>query len=86
MDTFVARKIRGLMGEYQVTQQQLAEVLGLTQGPVSERLNCRISFSVTELDTIAAYFDVPITALFPEPSTRHGSSGKPAGQLAAAVT
>jgi len=61
----VARRILGLMGENRVHQTELATVLGMSQPTLSRRLDAKKAFDVDELDAIAAYFDVPVTDLFP---------------------
>lgn len=59
----VARKIRGVMGENRCSQKELAKVLGLSQGSISNRLNGEVPLSIDELDAIAHRFDIPITDL-----------------------
>lgn len=52
------------MARRRVSQKALGDVLGLSQPPMSKRMNGTQPFTVTELDRLAAYFDVPITDLF----------------------
>lgn len=76
-----ARKIKGLMGENDVTQTRLGEKLGLTQGPVSDRLTGRRPFNTDELEEIADLFDVPITELLPPPRySTAGDASNPPGR------
>ena len=66
----VAANVRALMGRgvgdtgKRVTQKQLGAVLGLSQGPISERLSGSQAFTFDELITIAGFFDVPLSRLF----------------------
>lgn len=46
-----------------VTQIELAKVLGITQGPMSERLRCKQPFDTDELLLIARHFQVDVTDL-----------------------
>jgi transcriptional regulator with XRE-family HTH domain len=81
----VAAEVRALMGRNRMTTRGLAKMLDVSEATASRRVNGLKPFTVTELFEIAEHFDVPITDLFGG-ARRHGSSGKPAGQLAAAVT
>lgn len=62
----VAAEIRALMGRYRVTQHQLADTIGVSQGTVSRRLRAEQPFTVDELDRVAAVFDIPVCELFSE--------------------
>lgn len=65
-----ARRIKGLMGENDVTQTALAHVLDLTQGTVSKYLSCERPFTADQLYAIAERFDVPVADLLPDPADR----------------
>lgn len=49
----IARAIKGLMAERRVTQQQIADAIGRTQGYVSERANGLDAWNTLELEVIA---------------------------------
>jgi len=66
-------ELRALMARRRVTQGQLADVLGCSAQSVTRRMKGDKSFTIDELDTIAAYLDVPITAFF--------TSSDPAGDV-----
>ena len=64
----VAATVRALMGRgvgdgKRVTQEQLAEVLGMSQGPMSRRLAGLHPFDFDELLAIAEFFNVSIASL-----------------------
>lgn len=63
--TFSA-EVRALMGRHQVTQAQLAEVLGVTPSQMSKRLRGVIPVDINEIVMIADYFGVPVGTLFGE--------------------
>ena len=54
----VARNVRALMAVRAVTQMQLADVLGLSQTGISNRLRGKTPFDVNELGAIASAFNV----------------------------
>jgi transcriptional regulator with XRE-family HTH domain len=60
----VTEEIRVLMARRRVTQADLGEALGMKQATFSKRMTARKEWSVSELEAIAAFFDVPITDLF----------------------
>lgn len=55
--------IRAEMARNGVSQSALAEYLGLSQAAVSARLRGVTPVDVNELDAIARFFKVPISAL-----------------------
>lgn len=55
--------IKAEMARRGATQEQLAELLGVSQGQVSRRLNGEITFNVVEVDQIATWLRVEITDL-----------------------
>lgn len=74
----IAEEVRALMGRYNVTQVQLADVLHVSQTGVSKRLRGLIPFDANEMGVLAAYFDVPPEALLgvrssPRPGPGGGS-------------
>lgn len=74
----IAEEIRALMGRRRVSQKQLGEFLGYTQGTMSKRLNGSKSWTIDELDAIAGYFSVGLADLLP-PLDREGP-GEAGGQ------
>lgn len=65
--TFVSANVRAEMARRRITQQQVAEALGLKQGSVSKRLNGRVPWDVNEVSTVADLLGVPVSALIGEP-------------------
>ena len=57
------------MGRYQVTQAQLADVLGMTASQFSKRLRGIIPLDINEIAAIAGFFNVSIGQLFGEASS-----------------
>lgn len=66
----VAAEIRGLMAKRRVTQEQLAAHMGVSQAAIARRLSGRVPFDVDDLDSIAKYFGVPVTSLYPAAEAR----------------
>jgi transcriptional regulator with XRE-family HTH domain len=60
----IIEEVGALMGRHRITQGELARAVGLSAQSMSQRMQAHINFRVDELEAIAAYFDVPITALF----------------------
>ena len=60
----IAGNVRALLGRHRTSQTAMARHLGTTQQSLSRRLVGEVAFDTDELSAIAAYFDVPITALF----------------------
>lgn len=85
MDTTTARQevaatVRSLMGRgidgKRVTQAELGRVLGLSQGPVSERLAGKTAFNLDELLKIAEHFRVSIASMIVEVDELRRPSGQ----------
>jgi transcriptional regulator with XRE-family HTH domain len=62
----VAAEIRAEMGRQQKSQEDLADVLGTARSVISLRLNGHRPFKLDEVQRLADYFGVPITALIRE--------------------
>jgi predicted transcriptional regulator len=62
----VAAAVRAEMARRNVTQQMLADQLGMTQAAVSRRLVGRVPFDAEELGRVAEYLGVPVSLLFGE--------------------
>jgi len=64
----VAAEIRAEMGRQRGTgwnQRRLAEVLGLSQAQVSERMSGKVEFRMSELEQIATALGVPVAQFLP---------------------
>lgn len=59
-------KVREEMRAKSVSQQTLAEVIGVSQSQFSRRLRGVIPFDINELTAIAKHFGVPLTTLTPD--------------------
>jgi transcriptional regulator with XRE-family HTH domain len=65
IETAVSEEILALMGRRRISQTKLAEHLGINQGTLSKRLRGTQPWTITDLEAVAEFFDVSITALFP---------------------
>lgn len=65
MRSSVSEEIRVLMARRRTSQTKLAELLGRSQPYISRRMNAKEPWDLDDLVGIAAYFDVPVTDLFP---------------------
>ncbi|WP_157932334.1 helix-turn-helix transcriptional regulator [Mycobacteroides abscessus] len=63
MQSHVADNVRAEAARRGKNQGDLAQLLGISRQGVSQRLLGRIEFRVGELQAIAAFLNVPITAL-----------------------
>lgn len=63
-----AVKVRGLAAERDLTQEDIASIIGRNRRYVGDRYNGKGDFSSSELGKIAAHFGVPVGALFGEVS------------------
>lgn len=59
----IGSRVRGLMAEKRVTQEQAAAALGLSQVAVSRRLSGSVPFDVNELKAVADLLDEPLSSL-----------------------
>ena len=56
-------EVRAWMARLGIRQKDLAVALGVSQGPMSDRLRGKTSFSIDELATIAGEFDISLGEL-----------------------
>lgn len=56
-------RVRGLMAEKRITQDQVAQALGVTQPAIARRLNGSVPFDVNELALVAELLGVADSAL-----------------------
>lgn len=64
----VVSELRAEMGRQGWKQRHLAEVLGLSEAQVSDRMRCRVAFNVPELEAIANALGVPVTQFVRAPA------------------
>ncbi len=60
----VAAEVRAEMARQHMTQTRLAEVMGISQPQVGQRLKGQIAFDTDELERIADALGVPVVPLF----------------------
>lgn len=75
----IANRVRGLAAEHRLTQQRIAEVLGISRTSVGERFNGRVPFTATEMLALANEMGLPVARLYPEPHMPALGSPFPAG-------
>lgn len=63
----IGQRVRQAMAERGISQERVAEALGLPQSQVSRRLDGQIVFKVSELAMIADMCEVPAASFFSEP-------------------
>ena len=57
-------KLKGLMVEKRITQQELALILKITASALNFKINGRSDFSVTEAKLVSSFFGKTIEELF----------------------
>ena len=57
-------KLKGLMVEKRITQQELAQILKITASALNFKINGRSDFSVTEAKLVSSFFGKTIEAIF----------------------
>lgn len=65
LNALVAAEVRAQMARKKRTGVDLAKHLGMAQPTISKRLNGDTPFTVAELAEVAAWLEVPFTALVP---------------------
>lgn len=68
----VAAEVRAWRGRLDMTQAQLAELLGISQAQMSQRLSSKVAFTLDELDVLAERFGISTAELLPA----HGPRGR----------
>lgn len=72
----VAAEVRALMGRHEVTQNMLADVLGVAQSAVSERVRGQRAFTLAEIERLADFFRIePAELLGGQPSSPRPGPG-----------
>lgn len=64
----VAATARAEVARRRVSQEELADALGISQGAVSRRLLGRVEFSLTELEKTAELLKMPVEELLHAPA------------------
>lgn len=64
----VAAEVRAEVARQSVTQDHIAQILGVAQPNVSRRLNGKQPFDTDELDKLAAAFGVPVDRFLTAPA------------------
>lgn len=62
----VAEEVRVLIARRRLNQTVLAGAIGMSQSALSRRLSTEKPFDLDELEALANYFDVPLSALIPQ--------------------
>ena len=62
----IADKVRGVAAEHRFTQQEVAEILGVSRAAVVDRYNGRVAFTAPDIFALAVATQQPITRFYPE--------------------
>ncbi|WP_270353435.1 helix-turn-helix domain-containing protein [Microbacterium testaceum] len=65
-DAITGQNVRDIMRARRISQEALGQVLATTQKAVSRKLAGERSWMLDELLAVAAFLEVPITALLPD--------------------
>ena len=65
-NALIGERIHTLMWRHSRTQTELAAILYVDQGSVSNRLRGKTAWSAMEIAAVAAWLSIPITDLLPE--------------------
>ena len=60
----VQRKIKGLIAENEITQKELADVLGISREMMNRKINGVNNFTLNEAFIVSNYFGKPIDEIF----------------------
>jgi transcriptional regulator with XRE-family HTH domain len=69
----IARKVRGLLGERNMSKTELGRRIGLSQSAISRRVNALEAFDIDEIERIAEVLDVSVVDLL---SARPSATGR----------
>jgi energy-converting hydrogenase Eha subunit A len=61
----VAAEVRAEMARQRVSQQPIADALGISRQALSRRMTGEIPFDVAELESIAGFLGVPVSRFWP---------------------
>lgn len=70
LTTTVASSIRAEMARRDITQQQLAALIGMSQQSLSRRLRGEFPFNTAELNRVGEALDVPAATFLPQRPVR----------------
>lgn len=68
MQERVAEEARALLARRRISGRQVGRALYWSPAYLSRRLNGQIPFTVADLEALARFLDVPISAFFPAPA------------------
>ncbi|MDG5854413.1 helix-turn-helix transcriptional regulator [Clostridium beijerinckii] len=71
-------KLKGLMVEKRITQQELAQILKITASALNFKINGRSDFSVTEAKLVSSFFGKTIEEIFVIDEFNNMKTGKTA--------
>jgi len=57
-------KLKGLMTEKNITQQELAEILEMSISTLNFKINGKSDFTIKEAKKVSKFFDKPIEEIF----------------------
>jgi transcriptional regulator with XRE-family HTH domain len=69
------REFRSSAGGRGISQEELAHAVGTTANTISRWETATYKPAISDLEKLARYFDVPITAFFPEANPKSRTNG-----------
>lgn len=69
-------KLKGLMVEKRITQQELAQILKITTSALNFKINGRSDFSVTEAKLVSSFFGKTVEEIFVIDESNNMKTGK----------
>lgn len=60
----IQRKLKGLIVEYGINQNILANLLGVTRETINNKINGKVNFTLSEAIKISKYFNKDIEKIF----------------------
>lgn len=69
-------KLKGLMAEKRITQQELAEILKITGSALNYKINGKSDFSVTEAKLVSNFFGKAVEEIFVIDESKNMKTGR----------
>lgn len=68
--TIIADKVRGVASEKRATQEDVAEILGVSRQTISERYAGKVAFTGPQLLHLSRRWNVPVERFYPGPDDK----------------
>lgn len=70
----IVSNVRAEVARRNLTQKELAPIIGISRQSLNHRMNCKVNFKPEELKTIADYLDIDPTTFYRASSTVQGAA------------